>query len=97
MLQGRTLPIQWKRSTILPIVKPGKEELNEVYKYRSISLLNVGGKVLEKLLIDRINHHLYSSILLNKNQFCFLPQKSTVNPTLAAKGFAHAHLNKGTL
>jgi hypothetical protein len=51
-------PKQWKRSIILPIVKPGKEGLNEVYKYRPTSLLNIGGKVLEKLLIDRINHHL---------------------------------------
>jgi hypothetical protein len=77
-------------------VKPGKEGLNEVYKYRPISLLNIGGKVLEKLLIDRINHHLYSNSLLNKNQYGFLPQKSTVDAALAAKEFALAH-NKGTL
>jgi hypothetical protein len=32
-------------------VKPGKEGINEVSKYRPISLLNIGGKVLEKLLI----------------------------------------------
>jgi hypothetical protein len=73
-------------------VKPGKEGLNEVYKYRPFSLLNVGGKVLEKLLIDRINHHLYSNSLLNKNQYGFFPQKSTVDAALAAKEFALAHL-----
>jgi hypothetical protein len=33
---------------ILPIVKPGKEGLNEVEKYRPISLINIGGKILEK-------------------------------------------------
>jgi hypothetical protein len=85
-------PKQRKQSIILPIVKPEKEGLNEVYKYPPISLLNIGGKVLEKLLIDRINHHLYSNNLLNKNQYGFLPQKSTVDAALAAKGFAHAHL-----
>jgi hypothetical protein len=52
-------PKQWKRSVILPTVKPGKEELNEMGKFRPISLINIGGKILEKLLIDRINHHLY--------------------------------------
>jgi hypothetical protein len=44
-------------------VKPGKEELSDVQKYRPISLLNTGGKLLEKLLIDRINHHLHTNKL----------------------------------
>jgi len=77
---------------ILPIVKPGKEGLNEVGKYRPISLINIEGKILEKLLIDRINYHLYSKRLLNENQYGFLPQKSTVVASMAAKVFAHTHL-----
>ena len=67
-------PNYWKRSIIQPIVKPGKEELSEVHKYRPISLINTGGKILEKLLIDRINHHLHTNKLLNSNQFGFTPQ-----------------------
>ena len=70
--------LQWKHSVIIPIVKPGMEGSTEATKYRPISLLNVGGKVLEKLLIDRINHHIPSHRLLNGNQYGFLPQKSTV-------------------
>jgi hypothetical protein len=46
-------------------VKPGKEECNEANKYWPISLLNLGRKVLEKLLIDTVNHHVYSNNLLN--------------------------------
>jgi hypothetical protein len=72
----------------------GKEGLNEVHKYHPISLINIGGKVLEKRLIDRINHHLHSTRLLNKNQYGFLPQKSTVNTALAPIVFAHSHLQK---
>jgi hypothetical protein len=64
------------------------EGSTEVNKYRPISLLNVGGKVLEKLLIGRINHHVFSNSLLNENQYGFLPQKSTVDAAMAAKGFA---------
>jgi hypothetical protein len=37
-------PTQWKRSIIIPIVKPGKEESVEASKYRPINLLYVGGK-----------------------------------------------------
>jgi len=85
-------PTQWKRSVLLPIVKPEKEGLNEVHKYHPISLINIGGKVLEKLLIDRINHHLYSNSLLNKNQFGFFPQKSTVDAALHILTY-----NKGTM
>jgi hypothetical protein len=62
---------------------------------RPISLINIRGKILEKLLIDRINHHLYSNGLLNENQYGFIPQRSTVDVSMAAKGFAHTH-NKGT-
>jgi hypothetical protein len=39
-------PIQWKRSLLLPIVKLGKEGLNEVHKYRPINLINIGSKVM---------------------------------------------------
>jgi hypothetical protein len=59
---------QWKHTIIIPIVKLGKEGSTEVTKYRPISLLNVGGKVLEKLIIYKINHHVFSNSLLNGNQ-----------------------------
>jgi hypothetical protein len=45
--------------------------------------LNVGGKVLEKLQIERINHHIFSNSL---------PQKSTIDAALAAKGFVGKEL-----
>ena len=96
-LRKGLFPKQWKRSIILAIVKPGKEGINEVCKYHPISLLNIGGEVLEKLLIDRINHHLHSNNLLNKNQYGFFPQKSTVDAALAAKEFVHAHLQQRNL
>jgi len=69
-------PKLWKRSIIQPIAKPRKEGLNEVHKYRPISLINKGGKLLEKLLINRINHNLNTNRLLNSNQYGFILQKS---------------------
>ena len=73
-LHRRHFPNYWKRSIIHLVVKPDKEGLSEVHKYRPISLINTGGKLLEKLLIDRVNHHLHTK-LLNRNQFGFTPQK----------------------
>jgi hypothetical protein len=66
----------------------------ETSKYRSISLLNVGGKVLQKLLIDRINHHIFSHSLANGNQCGFFPQKSTIDAAMAAKGFLRENLQQ---
>jgi hypothetical protein len=51
-LRSGHFPKQWKHFIIIPIVKLGKEWCNEVNKCRPISLLNVGGKVLKKLLIE---------------------------------------------
>ena len=39
-LREGCFPKQWKRSSIFPMVKPGKEKSTEVSKYRPISLLN---------------------------------------------------------
>jgi hypothetical protein len=70
---------------MISIVKPGKEGSTEVARYRPTSLLNVGGKVLKKLLTDRIIHHVFSNSLLNENQYGFLSQKSTIDAALATK------------
>ena len=90
-------PKQWKHSIRIPIVKPGKEGSTEVTTYRPISLLNIGGKVLEKLLIDRINHHVFSNSLLKGNQYGFLPQKSTIDAALEVKGFIRGNLQQKKL
>jgi len=75
-LRTGCFPKVWKKAKIIPITKPGKTHSLETSKYRPISLINVGGKVLEKLLITRIQHHLYSNNLLNEHQYGFTPQKT---------------------
>ena len=84
-LSRGVFPARWKRTKLIAIIKPGKENAEEVTKYRPISLVNTGGKVLEKLLINRINYHLYSQNLLNNNQFGFTPQRSTIDAAMAVK------------
>jgi len=59
----------------VPITKPGKENSMEVTKFRPISLTNMAGKVMEKLLTNRITHFVYRNELLNCNQYGFTPQK----------------------
>jgi hypothetical protein len=42
-LRKGTFPTRWKRAKVIPVTKPGKENSDEVSKFRPINLLNVGG------------------------------------------------------
>ena len=94
-LKEGVLPRRWKTAKIIPIVKPGKEGSDEVCKFRPISLLASDGKVLEKILINKINHHVYTRGHMNENQFGFRPQKSTMDAALAIKDFVLKSLEAG--
>jgi hypothetical protein len=67
----------------------------EVSKFRPISLINVGEKVLEKMLINRIMPHIYSNNLLNHNQFGFTPKKSAIDVALAVKEYLEEGMREG--
>jgi hypothetical protein len=78
------LPQEWnfsnkkKKTKIIAIRKPEKESSDQLSKFHPISLLNIGGKVLENVLINRINHFVFSQGFVNTNQCRFTPQKGTV-------------------
>jgi hypothetical protein len=94
-LAAGVFPKRWKKTRIIPIVKPGKEGSDEVNTFRPISLLDSGGHVLEKLLINRINHHAFFREHMNENQFGFRPQKITVDAAMAIKAFVQESLDAG--
>jgi len=48
-LRRGVFPERWKRAKLIPITKPGKENSEVFSKFHPISLLNTGGKVLEKV------------------------------------------------
>jgi len=41
--------------------------------------------VLETVLINRINHYLFSQGFMNKNQYGFTPQKGTIDAPMEIK------------
>ena len=47
-LRKGVFPEIWKKAKIMPITKPDTQNSQDVTKYRPISLLNIGGKILEK-------------------------------------------------
>ena len=80
---------------MIPIVKPGKENSDDVFKFRPISLLNTGGKVLEKLLMNRISYHVFAHDIMNKIQCGFTPPKITTDAAMAVKRFVEEGLAAG--
>jgi hypothetical protein len=94
-LRKGDFPVRWKRAKLIPITKPGKENSEDISKFRRISLLNVGSKVLGKVLINRINHHLFSHNSMNNNQYGFTPQRSTINAAMEVKEFVRKVLAAG--
>jgi ribonuclease HI len=93
-LKRGCFPQKWKVAQIIPIIKPGKENSTDPAKYRPISLLNIGGKVLEKLVSNRINYHLYKNKLMTNKQFGFTPQKNTIDAIMEVKRFIEPVLER---
>ena len=94
-LKSGHFPEKWKTAKVLMIAKPGREKESDPSMYRPISLLNTEGKILEKLLIRRIVHHLYKTDSLNGSQYEFTPQKNTVDAAMEVRQFTETHLEGG--
>ena len=77
---------------MISIIKPGKEKCNDVSKYRPISLPNIWGTLLERLMIDRVLFHIYSNDMFNDNQYGFTPQRGTVDAAMDVKNFIEESL-----
>ncbi|XP_072948357.1 uncharacterized protein [Epargyreus clarus] len=72
-------PTPWKKAFVKTLPKPNKSDYNEISAYRPIGLLDIFGKVLEKLIAKRLVYHLNVTNNLHNNQFGFREQRSTTD------------------
>ena len=70
-------PDEWKLTNVIPLPKEG--DLTKCTNYRPISLLPLPGKLLEKIVHDRISNYLENHTLLDPNQGGFRKNNSTIN------------------
>ena len=68
-------PSSWKLSNITPIFK--SRDKSFVSNYRPISILSIPSKVLERVIHNRLLHHLITNSILSPRQFGFRPGSST--------------------
>ena len=96
-LRQGCFPKRWKGVKLIPITRSRKEDTMKPSKFRPVSLINVGGKVLEKILTNRIMHYIYTNNFLNHNQFRFTPKKSTTDAAMTSKEFVEVGLREGLI
>jgi hypothetical protein len=72
------IPVQLKTAKIVPIFKSGSP--TDMNNYRPISLLSSFGKILEKIVANKLTSFLETNKLISNCQFGFRKNHSTVHP-----------------
>jgi len=97
MSNKRDIPGEMKEGQNYTNHETGYTNVRGSHQISPISLLNVGGKILERALINRLNHYMYLTEFLNKNQYGFIPQTSTIDAIMAFKNFVQEGFSKGEI
>lgn len=81
--RARKIPAQWKESCIVTIYK-NKGDKSECGNYRGISLLDVAGKVLTRVMLSRLLKH-FADTILPESQCGFRADRSTIDMVFVAR------------
>jgi Reverse transcriptase (RNA-dependent DNA polymerase) len=80
-LRLRYFPAKWKEADVVVLLKPGKSA-NFPQNYRPISLLPTMGKIMEKIILTRLDREVEALELIQPEQFGFRSQHSTTHQAL---------------
>lgn len=76
------LPSSWKEAIIIPIKKPGKDAVDPS-NYRPIALTSHIGKVMERMITERLTHYVESRGIISMYQSGFRRGRSTMDPIIS--------------
>ena len=84
MWRKEAIPQEFKDASIIHLFKrKGNPELCD--NHRGISLLSIAGKVLARVLLNRLNEHLEQAGLLPKSQCGFRKDRRTIDMIFTAR------------
>ncbi len=81
--EAERVPEDLKNATIIPLFK-GKGNRQKVNNYRGISLLSAAGKILARILLNRLNAEILNA-LVPEEQCGFRKQRSTIDLIFAMR------------
>ncbi|KAF8697279.1 hypothetical protein AX14_001381 [Amanita brunnescens Koide BX004] len=90
-----TWPSHFKDSCSVIIPKPNKPDYTIPKAYRPIALLNTVGKLLTKILANRLQHDATEFGLLHRDQFGGIQKHSTIDAGLVLTDFISEHRERG--
>ena len=82
LLSLRRYPNEWKSASVTPLFKQGEQ--NDSYNYRSISVISVVAKVLERMVYGQLKTYMAVNDFMYKYQSGFRTIRSTVTALLEA-------------
>ncbi|GAB0178996.1 mitochondrial enolase superfamily member 1 [Grus japonensis] len=75
------VPEDWRKASVIPVFKKGKEEDPE--NYRLVSLTSIPGKMMEQLILGVINKHVEEKKVIGSGQCGFTKGKSCLTNLIA--------------
>ena len=91
------IPAEWKLSVIIPIRKPGKDATMPS-NYRPIALTSQLGKIMERMVNDRLVYWLEMRNILYSYQTGFRQRRGTMDPVVTLEeSIRKAQVNKETI
>ncbi|XP_023190232.1 uncharacterized protein LOC111608691 [Xiphophorus maculatus] len=91
------LPDKWKEAIVIPICKPGKDP-HSAESYRPIALTSCIGKIMEKMVNNRLIYYLELKEKIKSYQFGFRKGRSTIDSALCLEyEIRRAQINKESL
>ena len=78
---------EWKRQRLV-LLRMGEKPLEDASSYRLICLLDTMGKLLEEMILQRLQGHMVGGNGLSENQFGFRKVRSTVDAIQAVVDIA---------
>ena len=88
-------PMWFKESLSVIIPKPNKPDYSISKAYRPIALLNTLGKLLTKILANRLQHDAAAFGLLHPGQFGGIQKHATIDAGLVLMDYVNKHRERG--
>ena len=78
-------PLHFKRSTTIIILKPDKKSYDSPKSFKPIVLLNTVGKLIEKVIRERLQFAMAANNFIHSSQLSSLKFKSTIDMSIVSR------------